>query len=514
MSPWIILPVILPALMAPFLVACTRQDIVLERILSLAATTALLILTAGLFVLASDGTPRPYLLGNWPAPFGIVLVLDRLSALMLLLTAFLALAVLVHAAATGWDKRGRHFHALFQFQLMGLNGAFLTGDLFNLFVFFEVLLIASYGLVLHGAGARRITAGLRYVAVNLAGSTLFLIAVGLLYAVTGTLNMADLAVRVPLVPVADQGLLRLAAALLLIVFAIKGSLVPLHFWLPGTYGAASPPVAALFAIMTKVGAYAILRVYVQIFGAGAGAAAWIAQPYILPAAALTMILGLAGVLAARTLTALSVYALLGSVGTLLLAIGLFTPESGAAALYYLVHSTLAGAALFLLGDLIVRRRGAAGDDLAAAPRLADGELLAGLFFLAAIAAVGLPPLAGFIGKLLILRSALASPWWPWLWAAILVTSLLATIGFARAGSTLFWRSAASGSAPPSAGPADAPALVATAALILAPLALALLAGPTMASMEATAAQLFAPERYVAAVLGPQGAAATPAEPRP
>ena len=138
--------------------------------------------------------PRPYALGNWPAPFGIILVLDRLSALMLLLTAILALVVAVYAAA-GWDRRGRHFHALFQFQLMGVNGAFLTGDVFNLFVFFEVLLIASYGLMLHGAGARRITEGLKYVAINLAGSTLFLFAVGLLYAVTGTLNMADLALE-------------------------------------------------------------------------------------------------------------------------------------------------------------------------------------------------------------------------------------------------------------------------------------------------------------------------------
>ena len=507
MSPWIILPVALPALTAPFIVALARYDIALERILSLAASFLLLLLALGLYLLASDGVPRPYLLGDWPAPFGIVLVLDRLSALMLLLTAFLAAVVLVHAAATGWDRRGRHFHALFQFQLMGLNGAFLTGDLFNLFVFFEVLLIASYGLMLHGAGANRITAGLRYVAVNLLGSALFLIAVGLLYAVTGTLNMADLAVRVPLVPASDQGLLRLAAALLLIVFAIKGSLVPLHFWLPGTYAAASPPVAALFAIMTKVGTYAILRVYVLIFGAGAGAAAWIAEPFILPAAVLTMILGLTGVLASRTLTALAVYALLGSVGTLLLTVGLFTPAAAAAALYYLVHSTLAGAALFLVADLVVRRRGAARGDLAQASPFADADLLAGLFFLAAIAAVGLPPLSGFVGKLLILETSLAHPWWPWLWSAILATSLLATIGFARAGSSVFWRSAASTPAKASQGPEDAPALLATAALVLAPLALALLAGPAMSAMDATAAQLFAPERYIEAVLGPRGAVA-------
>jgi multicomponent K+:H+ antiporter subunit D len=500
MSHWIIVPIVLPALMAAFIVAVARFDLVLERVLSLASTTALLAVAIMLAALAADGAPRPYLLGDWPAPFGIVLVLDRLAALMLLLTAALAAAVALYAAASGWDRRGRHFHALLQFQLMGLNGAFLTGDIFNLFVFFEVLLIASYGLVLHGAGARRITEGLKYVAINLAGSTLFLFAVGLLYAVTGTLNMADLALRVPLVPAADQALLRLSAVLLLVVFAIKGALVPLHLWLPGTYGAASPPVAALFAIMTKVGAYAILRVYVLIFGAEAGAAAWIAAPFVLPAAALTLVLGMVGVLAGRSLTGLAVWALVGSVGMLLLPLGLFTEAGAAAALYYLVHSTLAGAALFLLADLVARRRGAAGDALVPAPRFTQTDLLAGLFFLAAIAAAGLPPLSGFVGKLLILVTLQGHPAWAWLWAAVLVTSLLAVVGFARAGSTVFWKQGPAASEP-SRGPADRAALCAAAALVAAPVLLAAFAGPTITAMEATARQLFTTESYIAAVLG-------------
>lgn len=500
MSHWLIVPVALPALMAAFIVTAARYDLVLQRVFSLASTAALLAVAAGLWHLASDGVPRPYLLGNWPAPFGIVLVLDRLSALMLLLTAVLAAAVALYAAASGWDRRGRHFHALFQFQLMGLNGAFLTGDIFNLFVFFEVLLIASYGLVLHGAGAARITEGLKYVAVNLAGSTLFLFAVGLLYAVTGTLNMADLALRVPAVPEADQALLRLSALLLLAVFAIKGALVPLHLWLPGTYAAASPPVAALFAIMTKVGAYAILRVYILIFGADAGAAARVAEPFVLPAAALTLAVGMVGVLASRSLTGLAVWALLGSVGMLLLPLGLFTEAGTAVGLYYLAHSTLTGAALFLLADLVARRRGAAGDMLMPAPGFAQADLLAGLFFLAAIAATGLPPLSGFVGKLLILEALRAHPAWGILWAAVLATSLLALVGFARAGSTVFWRQEPA-VAQPSRGPADRAAFIAVAALIAAPALLAAFAGPTLAAMEATAHQLFTRTAYIEAVLG-------------
>ena len=304
---WIIVPVVLPALVAPFLVAAAR--------------------TTSCCSACSGSRPRRRCSrGDGPLLAGLGRRHPPLRARRLAGTVRhrpgpgppLGADAAAHRhpgagvavyAAQGWDRRGRHFHALFQFQLMGVNGAFLTGDVFNLFVFFEVLLIASYGLMLHGAGARRITEGLKYVAINLAGSTLFLFAVGLIYALTGTLNMADLALKVPLVPESDLALLRLGGALLLIVFAIKGALVPLHLWLPGTYGAASPPVAAFFAIMTKVGAYAILRVYVLIFGGGAGAASWLAEPYVLPAAAVTLALGMIGVLASRTLTSLAVYAL-------------------------------------------------------------------------------------------------------------------------------------------------------------------------------------------------------------
>ena len=179
-----------------------------------------------------------YRLGDWPAPFGIVLVLDRLSALMVLLTSILALAAVVFSLAR-WHRAGTHFHALFQFLLMGLNGAFLTGDLFNLFVFFELLLAASYGLVLHGSGLARVKAGLHYIAVNLVASLLFLIGVSLIYGVTGTLNMADLAARIPTIAAENRGLLEAGAGVLGVAFLLKAGMWPLCFWLPTTYAAAS-----------------------------------------------------------------------------------------------------------------------------------------------------------------------------------------------------------------------------------------------------------------------------------
>jgi multicomponent K+:H+ antiporter subunit D len=397
MSNLIVLPTVLPALTAAFLLLAVPYDLKRQRLISVAATVALLVLAIVLYNMASDGVPRPYRLGDWPAPFGIVIVLDRLSATMLVLAAALALCVVLYAV-NGWDARGRHFHPLFQFQLLGINGAFLTGDLFNLFVFFEVMLIASYGLLLHGGGPRRLRAGFQYVAINLVASTLFLFAVGLIYGVLGTLNMADLAVKAPLVSPSDAALLRVGVLLLFLVFAIKAALVPLHWWLPATYAAASAPAAALFMIMTKIGAYAILRVYGTVFGADAGLLAGITAPWILPAALATIVVGTIGILASRALFDLVAFAVVGSMGMMLIPVGLGRDglageASVTTALYYLIHSTLSGAALFLVVDLVAERRGRILDRLVPAPAIHQQNLLGGLFLLGAMAIVGLPPLS-------------------------------------------------------------------------------------------------------------------------
>ena len=499
MSQWIVLPIALPAIVAPFLVLALRHHLSRQRIVSIGATGLLLAITMGLYGLASDGVPRPYLLGDWPAPFGIVLVLDRLSATMLLLTATLAFAVVLYASAD-WDARGRHFHPLFQFQLMGVNGAFLTGDVFNLFVFFEVMLIASYGLLLHGGGARRLRSGFHYVAVNLVGSTLFLFAVGIIYAVTGTLNMADLAAKVAAIAPGDEALLRTGALLLFLVFALKAALVPLHWWLPMAYAAAPGPVAALFMIMTKVGAYAILRVYTLIFGADAGAVAQVAAPWLIPAALVTLVVGSLGVLASRTFLALACFAIIWSMGSLLVALGLFDIAGVTAGLYYLLHSTLIGAALFLLADLLRQHRGHDEDRLVPAPLRPHTHLFAGLFFVAAIAMTGMPPLSGFLGKLFILDASRAASGAIWIWAVVLGTSLIVILGFARAGSTLFWRVAGEPDAPAPAPQAVALPVTVCAFLLAATALLAAFAGPVTRELAATARQTLDTQAYIRAVL--------------
>lgn len=504
------LPVLLPALTAVVLLLIGdhtgghgHHRLLWARRIAMISVTLGLVFAVLLLVVAASGELRVYRMGDWPAPFGIVLVIDRLAAFMLVLTQLVAWPVLWYATG-GWDVHGRYFHALFQFQLMGLAGAFVTGDLFNLFVFFEVLLIASYVLLVHGQGRERFRVGVHYVVLNLAASALFLVGVALIYALTGTLNLADLALRVPMVADPDAAVLQAAALVLLVVFGFKAALLPLHLWLPATYAAASAPVAALFAIMTKVGIYSILRVHGVVFGADAGASAFAAAPLILPLAIATSILGVLGALAAHTLPRLVAYLTVASAGTILMAVGLFGVPAWSAAMYYTAHSTLAVAGMFLLVELVAAQRGAAGDRLEAGPSVAQPVLLGLMLLLAAASMAGLPPLPGFIGKLMLLQAAAGGEMQVWVWTSVLLAGFLTLLGLARAGSILFWSvrdrpgegSGASGASPR--------LVTATLLLLLAGLGIALCAAPIKRYTDAAAVQLTDRGAYARAVLETQG----------
>ncbi len=503
----IVLPIVLPLVAGALLLLLEKAASRWVPVVSTAAVAALVLLAAGLVLQADQGRVQPYLLGNWAAPHGITLALDRLSALMLLVTALVAAAALVYALA-GDDRRhdrpARHFHALFQFQLMGLNGAFLTADLFNLFVFFEVLLAASYGLLLHGANRERLKASMHYVVFNLAGSALFLVAVSLLYAVAGSLNMADLARKLPLLAAEDQRLAQSALLLLLVVFAVKAALLPLYFWLTDTYASASAPTAALFAVLTKVGVVAIVRATTLVVPAGLVTGS---SPLLLGLALATLVLAALGALASARLRTLVAYLVVASAGTLLVAAGLGSERAVAAGLFYLVPSTLVACAWFLLADRIAAARGGS-DQLQPGPRPAAWAALGSGFFIAAVAVAGVPPLAGFMGKALLLQAAGTTPWAGWVVAGVLASSLMVMVALARAGSVLFWErggAPARGGAHAAAGALRtgglAPAAVvgALAAVVLCAVA----AGPLSRYTEATARQLFDPQGYVQAVLGAQ-----------
>ena len=530
---WIVAPVLLPLATAALMLWLGESRRSVKAALNLLSTLAGSVLAVAL-LLWVDGHGAPlafgvYLPGNWRVPFGIVLALDRLSALMLVLAAGVALAALLFSLAR-WHAAGVHFHPLFQLQLMGLYGAFLTADLFNLFVFFEVLLAASYGLLLHGGGGLRVRAGLHYIAVNLFASLLFLIGVALLYGVTGTLNMADIAQKLPLVPASDRGLLHAGAAILAIAFLAKAALWPLNFWLPPAYAAASAPVAALFAILTKVGVYAVLRLWTLCFPATAGASALFGGPALVWGGLATLAFGAVGMMASQGLGRLAGYSVVASSGTLLAAIGFDQPALTGGALFYLASSTLAAAALFLLVELMERARQVELDPplpVDTEDRLPffvlDGEpppgtnlddeeealfgraipaalAFLGLAYLMCLMVVaGLPPLSGFVGKLAMMTAVLQADRpgaaGATLFALLVVSGLLATTALLRVGIRHFWTP--HGRPPPRLRVIECLPI----GLLLACCTVLVLRGePALNYMRDTAAALHQPQQYIDAVM--------------
>ena len=539
MSAWmehlVILPIIVPLAAGAFLLLFDERQRVLKATVSLASVVVVLGLAIVLLRASDMSAPgisssleAVYRLGDWPAPFAIVLVLDRLSAMMLLLTAILAAATLVFSLAR-WQGAGSHFHSLFQFLVVGLNGAFLTGDLFNLFVFFEILLAASYGLVLHGSGRARVRTGLHYIAVNLAASSLFLIGVSLIYGVTGSLNMAEVARRVSGIAADDRMLFEAGAAILGVAFMVKAGMWPLSFWLPGAYSASAPPMAAFFAIMTKVGVYIIVRLWLLTFGVEAGESAYFGSAWLIAGGMMTVIYGSVGIVAAQDLPRLVSYSVLISSGTLLAVIGVGDSAVTGGALYYLVTSTLAIAAFFMLTEL-TERGSAAGADVLAVTMEAYGEAdegdeteekdevgvaipatmaILGLSFAAcALLLAGMPPLSGFIGKFLLLKALLQQPEnlgishpigavaWA-LIALLLISGFAAIIATARAGIRTFWLPLER-TVPRVRAIEIAPVI----GLLLLCAVLTVQAGPTMRFIGLAAGDLHAPAGYMQEVLGP------------
>lgn len=516
MSLWtehlVIAPVVVPLAAGALLLLYDERRRKLKAAIGLASLAVQLGAAVALLGRATTIPAQVYALGDWPAPFGIVLVADRLSAMMLLLAAVLGIAALVFSLAR-WHRAGPRFHALVQFLLMGLNGAFLTGDLFNLFVFFELMLVASYALALHGSGTARVRESLHYIVINLTASLFFLIGAALLYGVTGTLNMADLAMRIPQVPAEDRVLVEVGAAILAIAFLVKAAMWPLGFWLPSTYAAAAAPAAAMFSILSKVGVYAVLRLWLLLFGGAAGA------ELLLYGGMATIAYGVSGMLAAQTLGRLAGFNLIVSSGTLLAAIGAGQAAATGAALYYLLVSTLGSAAFFLLIELVERARTPGADVLAvtaAAFGVGDEEtepeeetgvaipatmaLLGLSFACCALLAAGLPPLPGFLAKFALLAALLAPDPVPGVAWALLVlltlSGLAAVVAMGRSGVRIFWATTTS---PPRVRLIE---MAPVAALLALCLALTVAAGPAMNYLNDTARALYAPGGYIESVLTP------------
>lgn len=529
----LVAPILLPLATAALMLLLGEGRRSLKAVVNLLSTSlGLLIAVALLLEVAGRDAPAAfgiYLPGNWPVPFGIVLVADRLSALMLVLTGGVGLASLLYALAR-WQHAGAYFHVLFQLQLMGLYGAFLTADLFNLFVFFEVLLAASYGLLLHGGGGERVRAGLHYITINLVASLLFLIGVAVLYGVTGTLNMADIAQKLPAVPATDRGLLHAGAAILAVAFLAKAGLWPLNFWLPPAYAAASAPAAAVFAILTKVGVYAVLRLWTLCFPADAGDSAGFGGEVLVWGGIATLGFGAVGMLASQQLARLAGYAVIASSGTLVATIGFDAPVLSGGALFYLASSTLAGCALFLLVELLERARQVelgpqqVDDGNHALPAFFDAEpppgtnldddeealigraIPAALAFLGltftvcALVTAGLPPLSGFVAKLAMLTALLdqRTPAAWTLFVLLILSGLFAAMSLMRVGMRHFWTT--QDRPPPRLRVIET---LPIAGLLAASLAMVLQAEAVLSYTRAAAQALHAPGLYIDAVMSAQ-----------
>ncbi|MGE3771782.1 MAG: monovalent cation/H+ antiporter subunit D [Gammaproteobacteria bacterium] len=532
----VVLPIVVPLLAGAAMLFLAEAQRGARVSLALASVLAQLAVGSVLLYLTSDAATYiwqegvgVYALGDWPAPFGIVLVVDRLAAVMITLGATVSLATLVYSISR-WDRPGQPFHSLFQLLTMGLNGAFLTGDLFNLFVFFEVLLAASYGLVLRGGGPARVKAGMHYIVVNLTASFLFLIGVALIYGVAGTLNMADLAGRVAALSREDRALFDAGAAVLGVAFLVKAGCWPLNFWLPGAYATASAPVAAVFAMMTKVGLYAVLRVG-TILGADdrLGAA-------LLYLGLATLVTGSIAMLGAQHLARLVAYSVLVSTGILLAALGLQVDALTSPVLFYLIVSVLTTAAFFMLTGMVDRMRVPAppgyarGDAAPATPPIYvgygikepsihpdDGEEIGipipatiaflGLMFVCCVLLVtGLPPLPGFVAKFALLSTALTPPAgadgsaavWV-LCGAVLLSGLAGIVALSRIGMRLFW----------SSGARETPRLrvleaAPVALLVMLCVGLSVGAAAVTDYLDSAARSLHQPDTYIRVVLAQRG----------
>ncbi|MDQ3265259.1 MAG: monovalent cation/H+ antiporter subunit D [Myxococcota bacterium] len=518
----LLVPILLPVLTAAGLLLLGEGRRPLKGAIS--ATSALLGLATSVVLLTwvDRHGPLAYLPGNWAAPFGITVVADRLSTLMLVLASLVGLASILFSTAR-WHRAGVHFHPLAQLQLMGLAGAFLTGDLFNLFVFFEITLAASYGLVLHGSGRARVLAGLHYVVINLAASSLFLIGATLLYGVTGTLNLADLSLRVLEVAPQDRSLLHAAAAILAVAFLVKAAVWPLNFWLVPAYAAATPPVAGMFAILTKVGVYAVARLWTLLFSGGPSAG--FGGDALLLFGLVTVFLGALGLIGASRLAHLAGFCAVVSSGTVLAALSFGQAALSGGALFYLFSSTLTASAFFLLIDLVDRWRRAGATLDHEAPYLSpslekeqrvnlddDQEqvvgwpfpvstALMGLAFMACtLLFAGLPPLSSFVAKFAMLSAAVGDGTGvglrQWLFLAVLLGSgLLTLVALLRAGVRVFW-STTQRPGPRVRVSEGLPVL----SLLSICLGLTLAAGPVMGFVSRAALALHAPDAYRQAVL--------------
>ena len=502
MSWLLVLPIILP-MIAAVLGFILRGNLAAQRVVSLAAALGLLGLSIALMAAVWQDGILAAQMGNWPAPFGISLVADHLSAVMVLITAIIGLATVVYAFGDVGDKAVTYgFHPLLHALLCGVCGAFLTGDLFNLYVWFEVMLIASFALLVLGGRRAQLDGAVKYVALNLIATILFLGGIGLLYGLTGTLNMADLHIR--LQEVENQGLVTVVAVMFIVAFGIKSAVFPLFFWLPASYHTPKVAVSAIFSgLLTKVGVYALIRCFTLIFTGDVG----YTHEILLWIAGLTMVTGVLGAAAQNELRRILSFHIVSQIGYMILGLALYTPLGIVGAVFYLGHHIIVKANLFFVSG-VVNRVGGSFE----LKRLGDlyryHPLIAVLFFIPAFSLAGFPPLSGFWAKFVLVQASIEAEGYV-IAAVALAVGLLTIYSMTKIWLNAFWKAR-----PAEAGPPPVPLSGAQRWFLLGPIAalavmtvtIGLFVEPFYQLAERSADELLNPQPYVAAVLGEDGLA--------
>jgi multicomponent Na+:H+ antiporter subunit D len=496
----LVLPVVVPLAAAIFSMLASRR---IQRLLAIAATALLLL--SGLLLLGSvwrDGI-QAAAMGGWPAPFGITMVADLFSAIMIVLAGLIGLAVAVYSLATMDPGRERFgYYPLLQVLLMGVCGAFLTGDLFNLYVWFEVMLMASFVLMALGGERAQMEGATKYVTINLIASALFLAAVGMLYGIMGTLNMADLAEKLRGAPRLD--LVTTIAMLFLVAFGIKAAVFPLFFWLPASYH--TPPVAisAVFAgLLTKVGVYALIRVFTLLFVQDPG----YTHTIILVISGLTMVTGVLGAVAQNEFRRVLSFHIISQIGYMILGLGLFTTAGIAGSIFYIVHHIVVKTNLFLISGIVYRLRGTY--DLKRLGGLyGTNPDLSILFLVPALSLAGLPPLSGFFAKLLLVQAGLETRHYAVV-ATALVVGLLTLFSMTKIWAEAFWKASPNAAGP---GGTERPRtssqarlssllFVPTVSLAIVTVFIGLAVEPVFLLASRAAEQLMDPTEYIRVVMG-------------
>jgi multicomponent Na+:H+ antiporter subunit D len=508
----VLAPVVIP-LAAAALGLVAWRSIRAQRIVGIAGSAGLLAAGIGLLLAVEQAGVVTVQVGDWPAPYGITFVADLFSAILVVLAGVLGLAVAVYSLATIDERRIRYgYYPLLLVLLAGVSGTFVTGDLFNLYVWFEVLLIASFVMLALGGERAQLEGALKYVALNLVSSALLLVTIGVLYGLTGTVNLADLSVR--LGGQDPDGVVSGVAVLLLVAFGIKAALVPLFFWLPASYHTPPVAVAAIFSgLLTKVGIYALVRMFTLVLPGDVAAL----QPLLLAIAALTMVVGVLGAVAQHEMRRLLSFHIISQIGYLMMGLALFTVSALAGLIFFLVHVAIAKSTLFLVSGVVERLTGTyelsrTGGLYVARPGLAV------LFGVAALSLAGIPPFSGFLAKLALVEAGLAIGQLAVVGVSLAV-SVLTLYSMLKIWNAVFWKPAPGGEVPPSTESLHTPVPGSqepahpsgqrVGATMLGPilllvgcsLVLALAAGPAFALVDRAATQLMDPTVYVEAVLG-------------